>query len=215
MSPAAPLEARPAAPPLRAGPLVAGVLLGLALLMAAMIVAHWPWLEQAVATEDAPLAWLQSSLLWSAATLALLLALAERAGQRGWAGLALMLACLALDERFMGHERLKDWLLFHAFDGDPQRMGLWGDAPMLGYGIGGLLVLAWLRRQRWPRPALRLMVAAVLVGCGALALDLFGRTLAWQALEECGEALAEALFCCGLLLRAQGLLAQVQPSSAA
>jgi len=101
--------------------LVAGVLALLALLMAAMAAAYWPWLEQAWATEQAPLAWLQSSLLWSAATLALLLALAEPGAGHGWALVSALLLAAALDERFMGHEWLKDWLLFHAFDGDPAR----------------------------------------------------------------------------------------------
>jgi hypothetical protein len=202
----------------RAARLVAGVLALLALMMGAMVVAHWPWLEQAWATEQAPLAWLQSSLLWSAATLALLLALTEPGAGRGWALVSVLLLAAALDERFMGHEWLKDWLLFHAFGGNVARMGLWGDAPILVYAAGGLGLLVWLRRLAWPKPALRLMVAAVTVGCGALALDLATQSLGWQTVEECGEALAEALFDCGLLLRAQALLqpaGQVQPDSAA
>lgn len=205
-------------PPLRPARLVAAVLSLVALLMAAMLAAHWPWIERAWALEQAPLAWLQSSLLWSAATLALVLALVEPGGARGWGIVAALLLGAALDERFMGHEWLKDWLLFQAFGGDAARMGIWGDLPILGYGLGGFVLLAWLRRLAWPRPALRLMLAAVAVGCGALALDLATTQLGWQALEECGEALAEALFDCALLLRAQSLLAlraQVQPDSAA
>ncbi len=205
--------------PLRPARLVAAVLSLVALLMGAMLAAHWPWIERAWALEQAPLAWLQSSLLWSAATLALVLAVAEPGGARGWGFVSALLMGAALDERFMGHEWLKDRLLFQAFDGDAARMGLWGDLPMLAYGIGGLVLLAWLRRLAWPRPALRLMVAATAVGCTAVALDLATTSLGWQAVEECGEALAEALFGCGLLLRVQALLlarrSQVQPDSAA
>lgn len=45
---------------------------------AAIVWAHWPWLEKALAVEEAPIAWLQSSMLWLSAGLALLLAI--RAG---------------------------------------------------------------------------------------------------------------------------------------
>jgi hypothetical protein len=189
-------------------PLVAAVLAVAGIFMA-IIWLHWPWLEQAVAVEEAPTAWLQSSMLWSCASLALLLATVEPARLPGWSLIAVGLAAAALDERFMGHERLKDWILFRFYGGNLEAMGRVGDLPILVYGLGGLLVLAWLiRSPARPRFAgLRWMVAAVLAGFVALGLDLAGNDLFVQVFEEGFELLAETLFACALLRHAQAVWA--------
>jgi len=195
-------------PPLSPMPLVAAVLAVAGIFMA-IIWLHWPWLEQAVAVEEAPTAWLQSSMLWSCASLALLLATVEPARLPGWSLIAVGLAAAALDERFMGHERLKDWILFRFYGGNLEAMGRVGDLPILVYGLGGLLVLAWvIRSPARPRFAgLRWMVAAVLAGFVALGLDLAGNDLFVQVFEEGFELLAETLFACALLRHAQAVWA--------
>lgn len=189
-------------------PLMAAVLAVVGIFVA-IIWLHWPWLEQAVAVEEAPTAWLQSSMLWSCASLALLLATVERSRLMGWSLIAAGLTAAALDERFMGHERLKDWILFRFYNGDVDAMGRVGDLPILVYGLGGVLVLAWLlRSQALPRFAgLRWMVAAVLAGFVALALDLASNDLFVQVFEEGFELLAETLFACALLRHAQAVWA--------
>lgn len=187
-------------------PLVATVLAVIGI-FTAIVWLHWPWLEQAVAVEEAPIAWLQSSMIWSCASLSLLLATVERSRLRGWSLVAVGLAGAALDERFMGHERLKDWILFRFYGGDMDAMGHLGDLPILVYGIGGVLVLTWLiRSPALPRFAgRRWMVAAVLAGFVALGLDLASNDLFVQVFEEGFELLAETLFACALLRHAQAV----------
>ncbi|WP_124541702.1 hypothetical protein [Piscinibacter terrae] len=189
-------------------PLIAAVLAVVGIFVA-IIWLNWPWLEQAVAVEEAPTAWLQSSMLWSCASLALLLATVERSRPPGWSLVAVGLAGAALDERFMGHERLKDWILFRFYGGNVEAMGRVGDLPILVYGLGGVLVLAWLLRSpAAPRFAgMRWMVAAVLAGFVALGLDLASNDLFVQVFEEGFELLAETLFACALLRHAQAVWA--------
>jgi hypothetical protein len=187
-------------------PLIAAVLAVVGIFVA-IIWLHWPWLEQAVAVEEAPVAWLQSSMLWCCASLALLLATVEHSRLSGWSLVALGLAGAALDERFMGHERLKDWILFRFHGGNVEAMGRVGDLPILVYGVGGVLVLAWLLRSKvLPRFAgLRWMTAALIAGFVALGLDLASNDLFVQVFEEGFELLAETLFACALLRHAQAV----------
>lgn len=174
----------------------------------AIVWLHWPWLEQAVAVEEAPVAWLQSSMLWSGATLALLLVFVEPARRRGWGVLALALLLAALDERFMGHERLKDWMLFRFFSGELAAMGRVGDLPMLLYAAAGLAFVTWLARGGPRFAGIRWLVAAVVVGTAGIALDIATKDLGMQVVEEGCELLAETLFVCGLLRHAQVLLSR-------
>lgn len=110
--------------------------------------------------------------------------------------MAIALVAAALDERFMFHEWLQDWL----------RYGVWDDAPWaaratsavtLVYAVGGLVLLACLKLVARPQ-SFRWIVAAVAVGCVAIALDIAFNDLGWQVIEELLEAVAESLMLCGL-----------------
>ena len=169
----------------------------------AIVALYWPWVEQAIAVEEAPVAWLQSSMLWSAATLSLLLSFADRDRARGWALAAVGLLAAALDERFMGHERIKDWMLFRFYAGDVSSMGHAGDLPMLVYVVGGAALLAWLRSGAPRFFGMRWLIAAVCVGTAGVALDIASTELRIQVIEEGCELIAETLFVCGLLRHAQ------------
>lgn len=157
-----------------------------------------PWLEQAVAVEGAPAAWLQSSLLCASALLTLLLSCVDPPRRVGWRLLAGVLLCAALDERFMGHERLQDWL--HWQLADAPWLARWaGYVPIAAYALGGVIAVGWLWRALGPGLPRRQIVAALAVGCAAIALDLLTTRLDWQIVEEALEALAETLWLTALL----------------
>jgi hypothetical protein len=160
---------------------------------------YWPWLEKAIAVEEAPVAWLQSSLLWSCAVMTLLLSCINQQHRAGWLIAGTALICAALDERFMGHEQLKDWLLFEVFGGSQSAMGWRGDAVMLAYPIAGLYFALWIWKVFGPGVSRKLVIAAVAVGSIAIAMDISTTNLSWQVVEECFEALAETLFLSALI----------------
>jgi hypothetical protein len=171
--------------------------------VAGVAAAWWPDLGLAFATEQAPLAWLQASLLVAcacAAGLRAALAATPRDGW-GWSVLALALVAAALDERFMGHERAQDWLL----DQLPATLAgaeRWVQGLALVHALAGVLLLVWLRRAAAPE-AWRWCRAGIVVGLGAIALDLAVDAIAPQVFEELLETLAETLFLCGLFTEAR------------
>lgn len=175
-------------------------------IMAAMIYAWWPNLAVALALEDSPFAWLQSGLLVACATVAGIRALIDAPGQSSanirarfpWALLSLLLVLAALDERFMFHERIQEFLLFGLLRGDPA-LRPWTQALMLIYALAGIGVTLWLRRAM-AEPAWRWCRAAVVLGIAAVALDVAFDSLTIQILEELVEAAAETLFLCGLFM---------------
>lgn len=158
----------------------------------------WPHWGLAFATEDAPLAWWQAALLIANASVAGALATvhgavgSRRSAVRGWTLMALALVAAALDERFMAHEAVQDWLQYDL--GVARR---WAQGVILAYAVGGavLLRLVWAESgtalRRWT-------LAALLAGGGAIALDLAFDTIAMQIVEEWLEALAETLLLAGL-----------------
>lgn len=158
----------------------------------------WPHWGLAFAAEDAPLAWWQAALLMANAAAAGALASvhaavgSRRSAVRGWALLAVALVGAALDERFMAHEAVQDWLQFDL--GLAQR---WAQGTVLVYAVGGLALLrvVWAESGHALR---RWTIAALLAGAAALALDLAFNTIAAQIVEEGLEALAETLLLAGL-----------------
>jgi hypothetical protein len=165
---------------------------------------YWPDLQLAYATEDAPLAWLQSSLIWGCAiTCALRATLPQRTARDGWLWptLALALVIAALDERFMLHEAIQDWLRYDVLDDVPWAARAVG-AVTLGYGLAGVSVLLALKKNALA-PAFHWIRLAVSVGFAAVALDIAFNDLGWQTLEELLEVSAESLMLCGLFTEAR------------
>lgn len=158
----------------------------------------WPHWGLAFAAEDAPLAWWQAALLVANATAAGALAAVHGAlGQwrsvvAWWVALALGMVCAALDERFMAHEAVQDWLEFDLGVSRTLARGV-----ILVYAVGGLVLLrtVWMQGSAALR---RWAAAALLAGSGAIALDLAFDTIAMQVVEEGLEALAETLLLAGL-----------------
>jgi len=171
--------------------------------VAVTIASYWPYVEEAVAPERSPLTWLSSALI--AAGAAVCLSLAMRSG-RPWrfGAIAAGLAFMALDERFMFHERLKDLILWRAYDGDLGAMGVVGDLPMLAYAAGGAAVLVLLWRVVATRTARILLATAIGLGAVCVGLDLaFGG--GWpQVIEELTEIVAEGVLLVALLSIQEG-----------
>jgi hypothetical protein len=158
----------------------------------------WPHWGLAFAVEDAPLGWWQTVLLGANATAAGALACVHAAvgsrasAARRWTLLAIAMVFATLDERFMAHEAVQDWLQFDL--GLPRA---WAQGVILVYGLGGLMLLrtVWLESSAALR---RWTVAALLGGGAAIALDLAFDSIAMQIVEEGLEALAETLLLAGL-----------------
>ncbi|MCO4745931.1 MAG: hypothetical protein KC912_14145 [Proteobacteria bacterium] len=157
--------------------------------------------------ERSPVAWLTSVLLASAAVAAASAAL-HAARPRPLSLVAVLALAAGLDEWFMGHERLKEALLFGPFEGDIEAMGILGDLPLAVAGLVMLAALVPLFREPphpWVRPLLGAFVA--LSAC-ALTLDLFAPIDPWHAVEEVIECVAAALVFAGMLC--SGARPQVQ-----
>jgi hypothetical protein len=148
-----------------------------------------PWWEYAFLSDDSPVSWLSSALLFGNAAVALSLALARSLPRALGYGLAAALTTLSLDEQFKFHERLKASL-----HGGPA-----GDLPTWAVGVGGIAILVTLVRSAETEPRRALMAAAVVIGLFALWVDLGTPPAALARLEEAFEVLAESVFLCGLL----------------
>jgi len=173
----------------------------------AILALNWPWLELAFGVEEAPIAWLQSTVLAAGAIGCLAHGLTRLRGTLGWSLSALGLFALALDERFMGHERLKEWIWSEIFDGDAGRLWLWGDAPILVNGAIALAAAAWVVRETRSRAATVWIAGAAVLGAAALAMDFASTSLSVQVWEELIELTAESCFLAAVLVSLPGAAA--------
>lgn len=164
------------------------------LVWVALVALYWPAIDQAIAYEDSPITWLSTSVLVACATLALVLA--EQGAGRRWYGVGVLLVAAALDERFMGHELLRDIWLAPVVG----KTGALANLPMLSYLLAG----AWLTYASWqafpPGIARALLILALLAGAVAITLDITTVAMGWQVLEEMLELLSELLFLCSLIV---------------
>lgn len=167
--------------------------------LAGIVFGSWPDLAFSLALENSPLAWQQSSLLIASATVASLIATATSTNYRDqgiWIITAGLLVLAALDERFMGHERIQEFLFFECLGGNPVWQ-TWTDGITVAYGIAGLAILTKLWKTLCPE-ARKLCIVGLLIGLAAIALDVAFDSIAIQMIEESLEVLAETSFLCGL-----------------
>lgn len=169
------------------------------LVAGALLVAGLPDYGRFVGDEDTPVTWLQSVLLVVVAVLGAAVA-ARRwlAGGRLWPWIALApgFAWLAVDERFVIHERLRDEVLAERL---PKLLpwGEAGDVVLLVYAVGGVFV-AWavLRELRGDRLAAAAFVAGlVLLGTAVAAdtVDPDSLSPSVELAEQVGEELFELM----------------------
>jgi hypothetical protein len=175
--------------------------------VALLIIYHWwPDLALGLGAEQAPLAWLQSSVLVAISTLLWLKSIsASFAARKGWAILAFILMVAALDERFTFHETVQDYIL--EFLMGSVGIKSFGHAILerlaqsvtLTYAIAGLMAARWLKLHvsafswQWIR-------VSILIGLCAIGLDIFADSMGTQIVEELLELTAESLFFAGLLI---------------
>jgi hypothetical protein len=184
------------------------LVLGLNLAVTAGIGTAWhPDLHFALATENAPLAWQQGMLLVACASVSGLLAQNAARADTGrerwfWGGLALCLLFAALDERFMFHEQMQDFLFYTVADAAPAARP-WIHALSAVYACAGLVLLFFLRKMA-SRAAWRWFWPAVACGLAAIALDIRYDDIGMQLYEELLETLSSTLFLCGLFREAGG-----------
>ena len=184
--------------------LAAGVLVVIATVTTAIVWLNWPWLELAFGVEEAPIAWLQSIVLAASAVACLAHALTRSRGTLGWSLSALGLFALALDERFMGHERLKEWIWLEIFEGDVKRLWLWGDLPIVVNAAIALTAAFWVARATRSVAAVIWLCAAATFGAIAVAMDLATTSIVVQVWEELIELTAESCFLAAVLVALPG-----------
>lgn len=181
-------------------------------IVAGLVVAGLPDYGRLITDEQSPMTWVQTVLLAVAGVLAALHA-ARRwlAGDRlhPWPLLAAGLLWLAVDDRFVIHERLRDELLAGRIP-DVIPWGRPGDVVLLAYAVGGLvLTRAVLRALAADRAARWAFVAALgLLGVAA-AIDTVdaesltrSQELAEATVEESLELFGDASFVLALALPA-------------
>lgn len=184
-------------------------ILFISLAITAGIIYVWrPNLAVALALEESPIAWLQSSLLVACACAAGFRAMLAPAGEPAknpraplpWVVFSLLLIVAALDERFMLHERVQEFILFEVLDGDPALKRL-TQVVTLAYALAGVGVMLWLRKAM-AAPAWRWCRAGIAVGIAAVVMDVAFDSITLQIFEELLEVVALTLFLCGLFREA-------------
>lgn len=179
-----------------------------AVIAAGVVYAWWPNLAVALALEDSPVAWLQSSLLVACACAAgfraMLVPTTEPVnkprGSLPWVMLSFSLILAALDERFMFHERVQELILFEVLDGNSTFRRL-TQMAILVYALVGVGVMLWLRKVMTV-PAWRWCGSGIVVGFAAVAMDVAFDSVTLQIFEELLEVVAVTLFLCGLFREA-------------
>lgn len=183
------------------------VLVPLAVLvfMASCYVLYQPLWERAFRSDDSPVSWLSSALLFANAVVALALVLTSAIPPRLGGAMSAGLLWCALDEQFMLHERFKYGYAQVWFPADALP-ALWlENLPMVAVGMGGAVCAAWFLRcmGRTSRASSGLMLAALALGVATVAVDLWGEDWWITPFEEGIEVLAESVFLSALFAAAQ------------
>jgi hypothetical protein len=153
---------------------------------------HFPVLV--LAGENSTGTWMSGALLLFMASLCLFISMKQR--WYPWLFFACFFLLLALDERFMFHEQIKERILFSS----PVTPARWVyELPVILGAIGGgcISVLLW---KHLPSKSRMLLPAIVLLGATSVMIDVMARGVFW---EECFKLVAELLMACALLWRVE------------
>jgi hypothetical protein len=204
--------------------LVWGAVLVAPLAVAVLVVGGLPDYGRLVTDEQSPMTWLQTVILVVAGVLAGLVA-ARRWLTGGrlypWVVLAAGLAWLAVDDRFVIHERLRDEVLAGRIP-DLIPWGKPGDIVLVVYAVGGIVLTRSLERDLRHDRAARWAFLAGLVLLGlAVAVDTVdpesltrSQELAAATVEESLELFGDTAFMLSMALVTVVALAGRDPERA-
>jgi hypothetical protein len=149
---------------------------------------HFPLLV--IAGETSIGTWLSGALLMMCATSSLIIGM--RKGWLPWFFITVFFILLALDERFMFHEQLKEKIIFSL--PSAQVSFLIYELPVLAGALVGALFAYILWDRLYESRAL--IVFATVLGIASVGIDVLGAGVMW---EECSKLLAELLITFALL----------------
>jgi hypothetical protein len=150
----------------------------------------------AISGEASTGTWLSGVLLVMAATLSFVTGMYRRRGM--WFFVAAFFLILALDERFMYHEQLKERIIFFTYKRNLTHVLLRELPVIAGACLGaGVAFFLWQQVSRGGRV---LLACAVMLGLVSVIIDVLstGPVL----LEDGSKLLAELLVTCALVLNA-------------
>jgi hypothetical protein len=175
-----------------------------------IVVSAWsymPWWELAFRSDNSPVSWLTSALLFACSVLALQTNRQDTLPKSLSIWLSCSLFLLSLDEQFKFHEywryHCSDWISWCSRPVEGKVDWL-GDLPMAIVAVIGTATLIILYRCIQSKVAQRLLIAAFLVAV-VLAIGIHygyasGILRAWdKRFEEVFESLSVALFMCAML----------------
>jgi len=136
---------------------------------------------------------MSGALLLMSATMTLIIGM--RQGWFPWYVATIFFFLLALDERFMFHERLKQHLIF---SGATSRW-VYELPVMLGAGVGAVMTfLLWQQLRRRSRVVL---LCAMVLGTASVVIDILDTGALW---EDSFKLMAELLVVLALLQKVEG-----------
>lgn len=154
---------------------------------------HYP--IQVIAGESSVGTWMSGVLLIISATTSVIMGM--RQGRLLWFLIAGFFMVLAVDERFMFHEQLKEQIIFSFAT---TTRWVYELPVMAGSCIGAFITfLLW---QNLKGISKLLLLVASLLGCASVVIDVLAGGVFW---EECFKLLAELLVACVLLNRVVAL----------
>lgn len=151
-----------------------------------------PYVARVIAGESSVSTWVSGMLLVMSATISLIFAI--RRSWFPWSLLTLFFLVLALDERFMFHEDLKNRIIFH-YSLDPSKQSIVAELPVILGAIAGLFVV-FVLWQRLSRKGKSLIAGAAVVGTVSVVVDVFALGV---LLEDSFKVFAELLLVSALL----------------
>jgi hypothetical protein len=143
-----------------------------------------------LAGENSVGSWMSDTLLIFIASLCLFNSMHDRS--HPWILFAGFFLLLALDERFMFHEQIKEHIIFSS--GTTSRWVY--ELPV----IAGACIGSWIAVLLWRHLSSRsrvLLLLATIFGIASVTVDVFAAGIVW---EECFKLFAELLMACALLL---------------
>lgn len=133
--------------------------------------------------------WISGALLIMCSTLCMVMAMQKSVWP--WCVLALFFAVLALDERFMFHERLKEQIIFSAATATRWIYEL----PVMVGALGGA-AMAYLLWKNLHKTGRLLLIIAAAMGTLSVLIDIMASGVIW---EESLKLIAELVVTCILV----------------